>query len=81
MGFTIFSNRFLDILAEESILSLTVLDIPTSDDITTLLVSNPFTSQICISEKIHTQKSILQTACKELHVIREHENINTQEND
>ena len=35
----------------------------------------------CISDKIHTQKSILQTACNELQVIREREHINTQEND
>ena len=48
---------------------------------TTLLISNPFTSLACISDKIHTQKSILQTACNELQVIRERENINTQEND
>ena len=49
--------------------------------ITTLLISNLFTSLTCISDKIHTQKSILQTACNELQVIRERENINTQEND
>ena len=44
----------------------------------TLLISNPFTPLACISDKIHTQKSLLQTACKELQVIRDRENINTQ---
>ena len=34
-----------------------------------------------ISDKTSTQKSILQTAGNELQVIRECENINTQEND
>ena len=46
-----------------------------------MLISNPFTSLACISEKIYNQKSILQTACNELQVNRERENINTQEND
>ena len=49
--------------------------------ITTLLISIPFTSLACISDKIHTQKSILQTACNELQMLRERENFNTQEND
>ena len=49
--------------------------------ITKMFISNQFTSLAYVSDKIHTQKSILQTACKELQVIREHENINTQEKD
>ena len=65
------------------IFSLTVLDSPTSNNIyiITLLISNPFTSLACISDKIRTQKSIIQGACNELQVIREREKINTQEND
>ena len=46
-----------------------------------LTFSNLFTSLTCISDKIHTAKPILQTARNELQVIRECENINTQEND
>ena len=61
------------------IFSLTVLDSPTSNNIyiITLLISNPFTSLACISDKIHGQKSIIQAACNELQVIRDRENINT----
>ena len=40
-----------------------------------------FTSLASISDKIHTPKPILQIACNQLQVIREHENINTQENE
>ena len=36
---------------------------------------NRFTSLACISDKIHTQKSILQTACNEQQVIRECEKL------
>ena len=45
------------------------------------MISNLFTSLTCISDKIHTSKPILQTACNELQVIRERENIYTPEND
>ena len=45
-----------------------------------MFISNQFTSLAYVSDKIHTKKSILQTACNELQLIRERENSNTQEN-
>ena len=65
------------------VLSFTVLDNPAFDNILYhhTVDSIPFTSLASISDKIHTPKPILQTAYNQLQVIREHENINTQEND
>ena len=65
------------------ILSLIVLDNQTSDNILYhhTVDSIPFTSLASISDKIHTPKPILQIACNQLQVVREHENINTQENE